>query len=85
MTDYFLTYGMKKVIHYTSFISVLTFYVSKRHFPNVIRCLSRWCKSDVTSEIETSDVMFNIACELSQPMGKTKFSSTAKNRTNSIS
>ena len=27
------------------------------------------------------DVPFNVACELSQPMGKTKFSSIAKNRT----
>ena len=27
----------------------------------------------------------NIACELSQPMGKTEFSSTAKNGTNSVS
>ena len=25
--------------------------------------------------------MINVACELSQPMGKTEFSSTAKNRT----
>ena len=28
--------------------------------------------------------MFNGACELSQPMGKTEFSSTAKNGTNSV-
>ena len=34
---------------------------------------------DVTYEI-TSDVTFNIACELSQPMGKTEFFSTAKKR-----
>ena len=31
-----------------------------------------------SSEIWSSDIMFNIACELSQPMGKTEFSSTAK-------
>ena len=36
-------------------------------------------KNDVTSEIKCSDVTFNIACELSQPVGKTEFSSTAKN------
>ena len=30
-------------------------------------------------------VTFNVACELSQPMGKTEFSSTAKKRTNSVS
>ena len=29
--------------------------------------------------------MFNIGCELSQPIGKTEFSSTAKNRTDSVS
>ena len=40
--------------------------------------------SDVTSEIQSSDVTFKVACKLSQPMGKTEFSSTAKNRTNSV-
>ena len=54
-------------------------------FPNAIRSFSWWCKSDVTSEIYSSDVTFSIACELSQPMGKTEFSSTAKNRTNPVS
>ena len=34
---------------------------------------------------ETTDVTFSVSCELSQPMGKTEFSSTAKNRTNSVS
>ena len=29
--------------------------------------------------------MFNVVCELSQPMGKTEFSSTAKTRTNFVS
>ena len=29
-------------------------------------------------------VTFNVACELSQPMGKTEFSSTARNRTNCL-
>ena len=29
--------------------------------------------------------MFEVACELSQPMAKTEFSSTAENRTNSVS
>ena len=41
-------------------------------------------KSDVIIEIQHSDVTFNVAYELSQPMGKTEFSSTAKNRTNSV-
>ena len=31
----------------------------------------------------SSDITFSGAYELSQPMGKTEFSSTAKNRTNS--
>ena len=33
----------------------------------------------------TTDVNFSVACELSQPMGKTEFSSSAKTRTNSVS
>ena len=33
----------------------------------------------------TPDVIFSVLCELSQPMGKTEFSSTTKNRTNSVS
>ena len=36
--------------------------------------------SDVTDEMLSLDVTFNIACELCQPMGKTEVSSTAKNR-----
>ena len=40
---------------------------SERH--SVVCC---WCKNDVTSEIQSSDVTFNVACELSQPMGKTE-------------
>ena len=28
--------------------------------------------------------MFNVACKLSQPMGKIQFSSTAENRTNTV-
>ena len=41
--------------------------------------------NDVTSEIHSSDVTFNVGCELSQPMGKTEFSSATRNRTNSVS
>ena len=33
----------------------------------------------------TTEVTFSITCELSQPMGETEFSSTTKNRTNSVS
>ena len=35
----------------------------------------------ITSEIKSSDFTLNIGCELSQPMGKTEFSSTTKNKT----
>ena len=42
-------------------------------------------QNDVTSEIQNSDITFNAPCELSQPIGKTEFSITAKNRTNSVS
>ena len=48
-----------------------------RPAPNVIRCFSL--------QRETTDVTFSVACGLSHPMGKTEFSSTAKNRTNSVS
>ena len=41
--------------------------------------------SYVTIDFYSSDVTFNIVCELSQPMGKTEFSSTAKSRSNSVS
>ena len=37
-----------------------------------------WCISDVISKIFSFVVTFNDACELSQSMGKTEFSSTAK-------
>ena len=34
---------------------------------------------------KTAEVTFSVTYELSQPMGKTEFFSTAKNRTNSVS
>ena len=34
-------------------------------------------EKDVTTEIYSSDVIFNVTCELSHPMGKTEFSSMA--------
>ena len=37
-------------------------------------------ESDVTSEISNSEVTLNVACELSQPMGKTEFFSTAEKK-----
>ena len=40
---------------------------------------------DVTNEMQSFDVTFIVACELSQPMGKTEFSSIPKSRTNSVS
>ena len=36
-------------------------------------------------KFKVSDITFNVACELSRPMGKTEFSRIAKNRTNSVS
>ena len=35
--------------------------------------------------LSTTDVTLSASCELSQLIGKTEFSSTAKNRTNSFS
>ena len=83
MFDYFLTYDVK--ICYLSFVMSFIFDILprlKRPFPNAIQCFR---KSDVTSAIESYDVTFSVACELSQPTGKTEFSSTAKNITNSTS
>ena len=44
--------------------------------------LDKKSKSDVTSEIKSSLVMFNVAWELSQSMGKTKFPATLNHRPN---
>ena len=76
-----LTYDIKIIIYHASFLLFLTFYVAYRASSNVIQCFSWWRISDVTSEI----LNFNIACELSQPMGKSEFSSTVKKRTNPVS
>ena len=57
-SDIFLTMTLKFVIYHSSFLSFLTFYAPKRTFPNAIRCFSRWCKSDVSSEIKSSNVTF---------------------------
>ena len=35
-------------------------------------------QNDVTTEIYSSEVIFNVTCELSNPMGRTEFSSMAK-------
>ena len=80
MFDYFSYHDIKIIIHHLFF----TFSVAKQPSPNVFQCFSLLLISDITSEIQPSDVTFNAACELSQPMGKTQFSSTAKIRTNSV-
>ena len=54
---FFLPMTLKIVIYYPSFLSFLTFYVALQPFPNVIPCVTQWCKSDVTSEIKSSDVI----------------------------
>ena len=81
----FLTYDIKK--YYLSFVISFDFDILHliTTFPNAIRCFSWKCKCDVTSEIQRSDVTFNVACELSSPMGKTESSTTAKHRTKSVS
>ena len=42
-------------------------------------------QSDVTSRIYSFDVTVNVACQLSQPVGKTEVSNTALNITNCVS
>ena len=67
----FLTYNIKNNYLHESFMVsfiFLTFYVK----------VTSLTSSDVTSEIYSSDVAFNVAYELSQPMGETELSSTAK-------
>ena len=67
----FLTYDIKN--YGLSFINILTFYVAKRPkrpTPKVIRCF--YVMMDVTSLLKFSVLtLLNVACELSQPMGKT--------------
>ena len=60
MFDFFLPMTLKITNDRSSFfLYFFTIYVAKRHFPNVIRLFSWWCKSDVTSE-KLSDVMYNV-------------------------
>ena len=81
----FLTCDTKSYYISVVLFYFFTFYVALRPFPKVILCFPWWCKSGVISESSNSDDTFNVACELSQPLGKTEFSSTAKNRTNYVS
>ena len=76
----FLTYDIKN--YYLSFIISYIFDILHciMTFPGSHSVIFVRRISDVTSEIKSSDVTFNITCELSQPMGKTEFSSTAENR-----
>ena len=68
--------------YYLSFVISFNFDILRRI--TTFSVFIGWCK--MTSLLKlSSDVTFNVACELSQPMGKTEFSSTAKNRTNSVS
>ena len=63
---------LKIIVSHLSLLSFLTFYIANQPFSNVIQSFSWQCKNDVTSEIKSSDVIFNIACELTQPMSKTE-------------
>ena len=56
---FILPMTLKLISYHSLFILFLTFYVTKRHSPNVIRRFSSWTINDVTSEIKSSDVMFN--------------------------
>ena len=74
-----ITYYQSSFLLYFSILRRIT------TFRNVIRCFSRWQISDVTSEIYSSDIIFNVECELSRHMGKTEFFNTATNSANSVS
>ena len=49
------------------------------------KCHSAFFVTARKERLYTTDVTFSVLYESSQPMGKTEFSSTAKNRTNSVS
>ena len=78
LSIFFLSMTLKIIIYHLSFLSFLTFYVAQRPFANVILCFSWWRKNDIASEIKSSDVTFNAACKLSQPIGKTEFPAPLK-------
>ena len=66
--------------YYLSIIISLNFEILRR-ITTFSECHSVFfvvIQNDVASEIKTSDVTFNVACELSQPMGKIEFSTTVK-------
>ena len=73
--DNFITYDIK-ISYILSVISFIffTFYVA---LP-IHSVFFVVVQNDVTSEIKSSDVTFNVACELSQPMGKTNFPAPLK-------
>ena len=74
----FLTYDIKKC--YLSYVFSFIYDILRR-IPTFLERHSTFFRGgacDATSEIKSSDVTFNAACELSQSIGKTEFSSTAK-------
>ena len=78
----FLTYDIKN--YCLSYVNSLIFDILRRitAFADCHSVFFVVVQNDVTTEVF---VTFNVACELSQAMGKTEFSSNANNKTNSYS
>ena len=88
-TDVWLAFlPMTLKIYYSSFVIFFHFFDILRRITTFSErhsfFFSWWRKSDVTSEIKSSDVIFNVTCELSKPMDKIEFSRTAKKWTNCL-
>ena len=71
MIDYFSYLLLNKIVSLHEF---LTIYDSERHSEFFVTARKR--------RLFTTDATLNVLCELSQPMGKTEFSCSAKIRTN---
>ena len=87
----FLDLYLRLMIDYFSYLLLNKIILFPLNFYNLC-CMtaSSECHSEFTvtahkCRLQTIAIFLSVACELSQPMGKTEFSSTAKNRTDSVS
>ena len=78
MIGYFSYLLLNKIILFPFFLQFLL-------YDDQLRTLFGVFITAREERLYTTDVTFSVSCELSQSMGKTEFSSTAKNRINSVS
>ena len=78
MFHYFLTYGIEN----SNKLSIISFIFDILHrittFSKGHLGSSHWCKSDFISKILSSDITFNVVCELSQPGARQNFPALLK-------